>query len=63
VGREAALALVDAKLAEATQGTSTLIRRDEACDLLLDLRNELDDFYVLRELEASFMRRARRGSR
>jgi hypothetical protein len=63
VGREAALALVDAKLAEATQGTSNLMRRSEVWDLLLDLRGELDDFYVLRELEASFMRRARRGSR
>ena len=56
------LALIDAALAEATQGTSTLITRAEHLDALLDLRNAVTDYAVVQELEADLRGyRRRRG--
>src|SRR5690606_29882514 len=41
VAAERYIALVDAALASASAGTSTLMHRSETYDLLLDLRNEI----------------------
>lgn len=57
------IALVDAALAEASAGTSTLMHRSETCNLLLDLRNEIQGLAEFDALALAYIRDKHRRQR